>query len=190
MESWKVSKPSMSKALGAFRPLAFLLMFLGAVSFGHRAAGAQERSIQGVFVNQSKSDEAIRIAIDAAVKDFNFIARPIARSRLKKTNPLITRIEIAHTGNAVSIQLDKSKPTVTEPGKPPIKWTRDDGEEFDVSTDWKAGTLQQSFVAPDGTRTNRFSISPDGSILTVDVTLTSPQLKAPVNYRLVFARER
>jgi hypothetical protein len=174
----------------ALRALGLLLLLLGAASFGHRTAEAQERPVEGVFVNQSKSDDVIRIAIDAAVKDFNFVTRPIARSRLRKTNPLIARIEVAPVGSKVSIQLDKSKPTVTEPGKPPIKWTRDDGEVFDVSTEWKGRALQQSFAAPDGSRVNRYSVSPDGSALTMDVTLTSPQLKAPVNYRLVFARER
>lgn len=155
---------------------------------GCRVATAEEPRLDGVFVNRSSSDEPIRAAIDEAAKEFNFITRPIARSRLKKTNPLVKRIEIHQTGGAISIRLDLSKPTVTEPGKTPIKWTRDDGEVFDVATKWEAGALLHSFVAPDGQRLNRYSISPDGSTLFLDVTLTSPQLKNPVKYRLAFGR--
>ena len=71
-------------------------LLTGCALFGCNAL-AQD-SVQGVFVNANTSQEVIDKAIDAGVEKMNFIKRPIARSRLKKTNPLYQRIEIGNDG--------------------------------------------------------------------------------------------
>ena len=58
----------------------------------------------------------------------------------------------------------------------PVKWTREDGEVFDLSTEWQGQRLVQTFRAEDGTRTNTYSISADGRVLTMHVVLRSPRL--------------
>ena len=64
------------------------------------------------------------------------------------------------------------------------KWTREDGEVFDVAARWTNDRLVQSFKAADGERTNTFTLGPDGRALDVQVEVKSPQLPEPVRYAL------
>jgi hypothetical protein len=160
-------------------------LLTGCALFGCNAL-AQD-SVQGVFVNANTSQEVIDKAIDAGVEKMNFIKRPIARSRLKKTNPLYQRIEIGNDGSQISVRFDAGKPVVMPANGGTVKWTRDDGEVFDVSALATGSKLQQTFKAEDGQRVNEFDVAADGT-LTLRVTLTSPQLSAPVSYVLTYKR--
>ena len=152
------------------------------------ASRADNPALQGVFVNPAQSDASIQAAIEAAAKDFNFVARPIVRSRLKKHNPVLYRVEIKQDG-VITITLANAKPSTHTPGQPPVKWTRPDGEVFDVWMEWQGATLIQTFKSEEGTRVNRYDLSGDANKLAMDVVLTGPQLKKPVKYLLTFARE-
>jgi len=143
---------------------------------------------RGVFVNPAQSEEPIESAIEAATKDFNFLARPIARSRLKNVSPVIKRVEIRRIGPSYVITLGTASPTTTVPGGPSVQWNSDDGDVLDVSTEWQDGILVQIFVAQDGKRFNRYTVAPDGT-LVMDVTLTSPELQQPLRYQQTFQRE-
>jgi hypothetical protein len=161
-------------------------MLIGACASAGVNAVAQD-SVQGVFVNANTSQEVIDQAIDAGIEKMNFIKRPIARSRLKKTNPLYQRIEIGNDGAQISVRFDAGKPVVMPANGSTAKWTRDDGEVFDVSALASGSKLQQTFTAEDGQRVNEFDLAADGT-LTLRVTLTSPQLPAPVRYVLTYKR--
>jgi hypothetical protein len=149
---------------------------------------AQNPSLAGVFVNPSQSSAGIEAAIESAVREFNFVARPSARSRLKKHNPVVQRVEIKQDV-LIAITLANAKPTAHTPGQPPVKWTRPDGEVFDVTMEWQGATLIQTFKSEEGTRVNRYSLSADGQQLMMDVTLTGPQLKRAVKYMLTYTRD-
>ena len=149
---------------------------------------AQNPAITGVFINPSQASASIEAAIEVAIKEFNFVARPIARSRLKKHNPVLQRVEIVQ-GELIAITLANAKPTAHRPGQPPAKWTRPDGEVFDITMAWQGATLIQTFKSEEGTRVNRYSLSPDGQQLMMDVTLTGPELKRAVKYMLTYARD-
>jgi hypothetical protein len=154
----------------------------------HLSAGAQDARLQGVFVNPTQSELPIKTAIDGAAKEFNFLLRPIARSRLNRTNPNITRVAITRIGDDITIQVGKSKPATARPNGTPVKWSRDN-EEFDLALAWEGMTLMQSFSAPDGKRCDRYTLSPDGNSLALEVTITSEDLKKPMKYSLVFKRD-
>jgi hypothetical protein len=154
-----------------------------------RAAYAEDPRLQGSFVSMSRSDKAIADAIDKSVADFNFVARPIARSRLKKANPTITQAVFLQEGADVAVTLGAQKPARAAAGAAPVKWTRNDGETFDVKFAWEGSTLVQSFTAADGVRHNRYTLSADGNTLSVNVSLHSDQLKVPVTYQLAMSRE-
>jgi hypothetical protein len=161
---------------------------LGALT-GANEARAEDARLIGVFVNRTPTDKYIKDAIDRSVASFNFVARPVARSRLKKSNPVITRAEFSRDSTNVVVRLGTQKPSAASPGGSTVKWTRDDGEVLDVGFSWDGATLVQSFKAEDGMRYNRYSLAPDGNTLTVDVTLTSDMLEVPVKYQLTLARE-
>jgi hypothetical protein len=132
-------------------------------------AHAQDARLQGVFVNATQSEQPIKKAVDEGAAQINFLLRPIARSRLKKTNPNITRVAIARAGDDITIALGTSKPSTARPGGPTIKWS--------------------TFIAPDGKRVNRYTLSSDGNTLSLEIALTSDMLKKPVEYTLAFVRE-
>lgn len=148
---------------------------------------AQEPAWAGVFVNEAQSDEGIEAAIETAVAKMNFITRSIARSRLKKTNPAYKRVGIGQKGDVISVQFDDREPIDMPADGRPIKWTRDDGEVFDVSARIEDGELIQTFKAEDGQRVNTFSTNAQGQ-MTMEAQITSPQLTTPVIYTLLFER--
>lgn len=148
------------------------------------AFGADEPWL-GVFVNTDPSRANIDQAIETAVAKMNFIKRPVARSRLKGTNNPYQRVEISRTAEAISVVFDSQPAIVMPVGGQPIKWTRSDGEVFDVSAAVTDGSLVQTFKAEDGQRVNTFSADAAGG-LTLRAEITSPQLSAPLTYQLQF----
>jgi hypothetical protein len=162
-----------------------LLTMLGCLS--PVASDAQE-ALEGTYTFVADSSTNIDDAIDAAVTDMNFIKRPIARSRLKKTNPIYRRIVIAKTPQEISVEFRSGAPVSTPADGTSVKWTRDDGEVFDVSATWEGSALAQRFKAEDGERLNVFRLTPDGRMLTLDVTVSSDQLPKPMTYSLVYRR--
>ena len=74
------------------------------------AAHADDPSLQGTFLNEQQSAQPIETAIETAVAKMNFIKRPIARSRLKKTNEAHRRVEIGFGSGQISVAFDGRKP--------------------------------------------------------------------------------
>lgn len=181
----------MKTALSSLLVLPVGILLTGvALTMGEEVA-AQDTVLQGTFVydtNAAQSADVIQKAIDTAVAKMNFITRPIARGRLKKTNPLYQRIEIAQAADQISVRFDNGKPVLMPADGRSVKWTRDDGEVFDVNASVRSTELVQTFKAEDGQRLNQFSLGPDSNALTLDVTLSSPQLPAPVKYTLKYRR--
>lgn len=159
---------------------AFLLVLL------HPAA-AQQRSLEGVFVNEAQNAAAIEAAIGTTVAKMNFIARPIARGRLRKDNPAYRRVVIVLAPEEISVAFDDDPPVRMPAGGDIVKGTGD-GEALDVSAHWQGEKLMQTFKAKDGQRTNTFSLGADGLALQLDAEITSPRLPVPVRYTLSFAR--
>lgn len=165
-----------------------LLLPLAAALALPDAARAQESSMRGTFtLDRAQSDDVNR-AIETAVARMSFVTRPIARGRLRRTNQPYQRVVINFTQSEVTVTTDQRRPIVSPANGTAVKWTREDGEVFDLSTSWDNGRLVQSFHAEDGTRTNTFSISPDGRVLTMNVRITSPRLSSPLTYKLVYNR--
>lgn len=145
-------------------------------------------SLNGTFTYDASASDNINSAIDAAVRGMNFALRPIARGRLRKTNSPYQRIQISHNPQQVSVVTDGRTAIVSPATGTPVDWTREDGEKLKVSTEWENGTLEQTFKAEDGQRVNAYSVSPDGRTMTMQVTVTSPRLKKPLTYKLVYRR--
>lgn len=151
---------------------------------------AQSPSLQGTYALAGDGREEIDRAINQAIARMNFAARPIARGRLRKTNVPYRTIRIALPPGQVDIATDERAPVVSPANGAEIEWRREDGEVFRVSTRWESGALKQTFVAEDGKRVNVFTLSPDGNMLSMHVTVTSPRLDRPVTYTLQYRRQR
>lgn len=170
------------------RPLCVAAILCATLLAGPRAR-ADEPALAGVFTNAVQPEDGIDAAIDAAVRHFNLATRAIARGRLKRVNVALRRIEIARHGAEMAITLGTNTPSTAVPGRAPVKWTRDDGEIVDVGLEWQGATLLQTVASGESRRVNRFSLSPDGETLTLQVAVTGPNLQVPVQYQLTFRRE-
>lgn len=151
-------------------------------------AAMAEDAVDGVFVNAGNPGDVVSKAIETALEKANFLVAGIARGRLQKTNPQYERIEIAQDGAQISVKFDQRKPIVMPADGSAVKWTREDKEVFDVTAHNNGAQLEQTFRSEDGQRRNVFSLRADGS-LTLDVTVSSPKLPAPVKYTLNYRRQ-
>lgn len=170
--------------------ISALVFALFAVALVVPAQGSAQgaASLNGTFVYDAAASDDVNRAINDAVAKMNFVMRPVARGRLRKTNQPYQRVAISHTPQQVTVTTDGRAPIVTPANGTPIDWTREDGEKLKVSTEWENSALEQTFRAEDGQRVNTYTISPDGRTLTMNVTITSGRLPKPLTYKLVFRR--
>ncbi|HEU4456507.1 MAG TPA: hypothetical protein VFR81_25795 [Longimicrobium sp.] len=150
-------------------------------------ASAQQASLKGTWRYDASASDNVAQAINTAVQRMNFVTRPIARGRLTRTNQPYQRVTVDFTSSQVTVTTDGRDPIVSPANGTPIKWTREDKEVLDVSTEWENGVLEQTFKAEDGQRVNRYSVGADGR-MTMEVTITSPRLPRPLTYKLIYNR--
>lgn len=149
---------------------------------------AQAQALAGNYMLQAEGSDNIDAKINDATAKLNFAIRGIGRSRLRKTNTPYRRLTIAHTAQDVTVTTDGRTPIRTPANGTPVRWRREDGEMLNVSTEWNNGVLEQTFAAEDGKRINRYSLSGDGRLLTMEVTIASPRLPKPLVYKQVYHR--
>ena len=152
------------------------------------AAAAQEASLRGNFVINRQASDDLNRAIDDAVARMNVMLRPTMRARLRRTNRAYQRVVIDYDQRTVSIAFDQRRPMESPADGATVKWTREDGEKFDLSTEWEGGRLEQTLKGKEEEYTNTFSVSPDGRTLTLGVVFSSPKLPRPLTYKLVYNR--
>lgn len=164
---------------------------LGLALLATTAAPAQSQnpSLDGTYSYVEADSDPIKPAIEQVIADMNFITRPIARGRLTKTNAPYQTLSLRESAGQVTIVTDQRAPIVSPSDGSPIKWTREDGEVFDVTTRWAGGALEQTFIADDGQRKNVYSLAADGNTLEMHVTVTSPRLELPLTYTLRYRRQ-
>lgn len=168
----------------AIAPLGLLMMAASALP-----AASQVPSLNGTYTYVAAESDAIKPAIEQAVAKMNFITRPIARGRLTKTNTPYQSVDIRETDAQVTIVTDSRAPIVAPADGTPVKWTREDGELFDVTIRRVNGALEQTFIAEDGQRKNVYVLGADGNSLEMHVTVSSPRLAKPLTYTLRYRRQ-
>lgn len=146
-------------------------------------AAAQDPGYNGVF--KYVSDSGIEAAIETAVKDMNFVKRPIARGRLKDTNPAYQKVAFAVSAQEISVQYDARNPIKVPADGRAVPWTREDGKTFQVSARIDGGKLTQTFKNDEGERTNIWQLGADRK-LSLGVTVSSASLPKPLTYSIVF----
>jgi hypothetical protein len=146
---------------------------------------AQESAFSGVW--KYTSDSGIPAAIEETVKDMNFIKRPIARGRLKDTNPAYQKVTMTTGAQEISIQYDARTPIKTPANGTAAPWTREDGKTFQVTAKVDGARLVQTFKNEEGERTNLWQVGADGK-LALSVTVKSGSLPKPLTYTITFTR--
>lgn len=164
-----------------------LLSFLQILAPGAAvAAGAADLS--GAFRLVAGQGAALADAIDAAVAPMSFVVRPFARSRLRQITTPYPRITLGATGEDVVMVADPRAPVRTPLNGVPVDWRREDGEPFSVSGTWDGTAFEQRFASGTGRRVNRYTLSGDRRILTIDVAIFGGGLPGTMTYQLVYER--
>ena len=126
-------------------------------------------------------------AIESATDDMFFVTRGVARGRLEDKNQFTREVEFGFPPGRIRIGFDMSSYETPASGRS-VQVETPDGETARLSQRLVNGRLLQVFRTDEGTRTNAFMVSPDGSTLRYQVRVDSDQLPQPVRYRLFYRR--
>jgi hypothetical protein len=149
----------------------------------------------GAWTLAPERSDDVDAKINTSIAGMNVVVRQVARPRLRSTNISYPRLVFSF-GENVGVDMP-GYPSVASPANgQPVFWHRRTGGPCPemrrscmvVTTTWADGALVQTFRSEDGQRQNVFTVSPDGTTLTMAVTMTSPRLTAPLVYRLVYTR--
>jgi sugar lactone lactonase YvrE len=152
-------------------------------------AAAQKDSLNGTYTLDEADSDNISAVIEGAVGKLNFLTRLIARGRLKKINPAYRQVTIASSSNELSVAVDNQPALRTPANGTSVVWVGPDGGKVNVSMQLAGGHLVQIFKSTDGRRVNDYTLSPDGRMLIMQVTETSPRLSQAIRYKQVYRRD-
>jgi hypothetical protein len=174
------------------RRIAALLALTLAWSPAAMAAPSSElqAKMTGTF-RLAESEDAVKerlgAAIEHAIEPMNFVARPIARSRLQRPVYHCKRYELALDAETVHVACD-DRPRVDrrlDNSEGPI--TGLDAEPLDVRVTTGADTVQMVFTSADGKRTTTYHFGDEGA-LEVSVKVESSSLERPVAWKVLYNR--
>lgn len=128
-------------------------------------------------------------AIEAVVADMIFLARPIARKRLRDGNLPSEELQIDVSDDRITI-LRPGRPTVSAPRDgSQIVWKSPDGDEFKVRHALRGDReVTQEFVGEDNRSVNEFTLADDGARLVVRTTITADRLPRTLRFRMTYRR--
>jgi hypothetical protein len=173
--------------------MKYLALVAGAAIAAHvlpgalRGARAQGVQLQGTYELVPAQSDDVAAAIRATTADMNFIERPIARSRLRKVSAPYQRLRIMQSATETVMIFDDESPVHMPADGSAAGW-RHRGELMQVSGGWQGERLVQNFQAEDGKRVNTYVRADDGNQLRLEVVLTSPRMRKPMKYSLVYRR--
>jgi hypothetical protein len=197
----------MEKIMRPWRNFVIIPLFLGAVAGlaidgrGQTAANHAAKSPTSAtsddqrvrfagtyrYAGNAQEEAARNAAINHGVEGLSFVTRSTARSRVSATTQIL---------GFYSFSFEPGK-IVVRPQSRAEMISGDKGEPADYVYNGKKSTLTQVlagdritqvFVSEDGRRENEFTLSKDGQMLTLKVTLSSARLSNPVVYVLSYKR--
>jgi hypothetical protein len=145
----------------------------------------------GVFNYAGGQDEraALDAAIDRAAQEFNFLFRPIVRSKLHDTNSIAHVVTFQWAPGSMRV-------TFTDPARDyrapddgtPVHDPKSKDASTRISHRFERGNFIEQFTADEGAQRNVFTLTSDAQKLTMNVLVTSPKLKNPIQYNLTYHR--
>lgn len=127
-------------------------------------------------------------AIERAIEPMSFIARPIARSRLRSVVYYCQRYEMALDAQTVHVACD-DRPRIDrrlDNSEGPVAGLQ--AEPVDVKVEVGADTVELAIAGSDGTRTTTYRFGDDGT-LAVSVEVVSASLARPVTWKVHYRRD-
>ena len=165
--------------------LFFSLLLLGATTASLLPDRADINAFVGSYTYAGRSSDIAsrQTAIEGAANEFNFLIRPIARSRLEKNCFVVEELHFSLDEDFLTINSEKKLPLKGRfDGK--IVHTKD--TEGKPIAFWRIWQSDKSFVqiiqSKIGERRVRMSLHEDGKILKLEVTIVSEKLDNPLEF--------
>jgi hypothetical protein len=142
----------------------------------------------GDWQGSAGAAKVVEKAVHEATETMSIFTRGTARGRLMQRNAAPARIRMQRK-EALFILEFAGSPAQGLPisGAPVQQGDRTLRVQLE---DGPRGALRHTGETPDGKRENVFRIGSGPDVMTMDVTVTSPRLPAPVRYALEFTRAR
>ncbi|HQF53866.1 MAG TPA: hypothetical protein PK208_01980 [Fibrobacteria bacterium] len=128
-------------------------------------------------------------AIEALVAHVDSVDKASVRDRLREVSVSSTELVISLEKDLLRIAGDGSQGHLAPVDGSESDLTAAIGEPMKRRLSLDAGTLVESYLAEDGSRTDRYGLSSDGKTLFVDVSVIGGIMPVPVTFRLVYARQ-
>lgn len=132
----------------------------------------------------------IRAAIEGVVVDMAPARESIARRRLLASDPPIPSVTITPRGEGLVIDYTGGRRNETPSLGTFAPNPTADGGTVDVKHDVVGNRIRETYRERRGGAVHLFSLSGDARELTLEATIRSPHLPAPITYTLVFERTR
>jgi len=171
------------------RVLAFACMAWPAAAGTPPTAELQAKMTGHFRVAESADvlEQRLAAAIDHAVEPMNFIARPIARSRLGSVVYYCRAYEMSLDSESVRVACD-DRPRIArrlDNSEGPVTGLQ--AEPVDVKVAVGGDTVELTIAGSDGTRITTYHFDAGGA-LEVDVKVISPRLERPVTWKVRYRR--
>lgn len=145
-------------------------------------------SLVGTWAYSPHDSDDLEAAIAAATSRLNIVFRGRATGRLRDTNKPYQRIAITWDPQNTTVKTDTQGAVTAPSSGAPTRWTRADGQVFDVMMVWRSELRLEEYVAnAEGGRINDYALRPGGRAMDMRVFVTSGRPPLPLRYRLSFA---
>lgn len=175
-----------------------LVLIISGLAFPSLAAAedseidAAKGDFEGVYTSKDgvkKERKAINEVIEEIVDDMSFVKRPFARSALKDSTRPCPTLEIAFSGDQITLFCKTRSPIRSPLDGTAVDWTNEGGDPHRVSQALENGRIVQIFRGEDGSRKNVYTLKNDGKELELEVTITSDDLPRALTYKRLFRKK-
>jgi len=134
-----------------------------------------------------------RAALDAAIErsaaEFNFLFRPMARSRLRDANGIARVVTFQWSPGSMRVTFTDPQRDYRAPDDgTPVHSPASHDASSRISHRFENGLFIESFTSDEGAQRNVFTLTPDAQGMTMSATVSSPKLRVPVQYSLTYHR--
>jgi len=179
--------PSSRSVVGAVF-YALLVAALAEASSPDTAELRQRYAGEYRFTGGTAERESIPAAVERSVDGMFFIARGIAYDRLMHVCEVCTTYRLSFTDTEVTVAGPCQLSDVSPADGSEVDHRTKAGDTSKLSQRFVDGALVQLFRGEEGARQVVWTLAPDGTGLSVHVTITSKHLPHPVDYTLSYRR--
>jgi hypothetical protein len=143
-----------------------------------------------VYVGGDAERRAVLAAVEKAISDMGFLAKPIARQSLRQRAEVRDGYTLLFDGLGTLQVVSAGFPVESGPldGRPFTLETKY-GDHSQVTQRFVEGVLLQTGQSGEGSGRTEFRLADEGATLLVHRVMESPQLTAPVDFTLTYRRQ-